>query len=114
VIAGLAAVAILVAVAVVVVLTGNDKADAAEVLLEPVAVEVPDPFTSTVAIGEKPLDPTAATSTTPTATATDGTATRIGATHASFGWESPVVVSGSCPTSAHPAHAVDAGAAPIS
>jgi len=98
VIAGLAAVAILVAVAVVVVLTGNDKADAAEVLLEPVAVEVPDPFTSTVAIGEKPLDPTAATSTTPATT--EGSTGTTGSTTATTRAPAPGAGGGSVAGSA--------------
>lgn len=75
-IAGIAAVVLLVAVGAVLVLTGGDEASA-DVLLEPVGVEVPDPFTATVAIGEEALDPTAATTTAP---ATTGTTTADGST----------------------------------
>ena len=68
-IAGIAAVVLLLAVGAVLVLTGGDEASA-DVLLEPVGVEVPDPFTATAAIGEEALDPTAATSTAPGSTGT--------------------------------------------
>lgn len=74
VIAGIAAVVLLVAVGAVLVLTGDDKASA-DVLLEPVGVEVPDPFTATVAIGEEALDPTAATSTASTTSGGTGPTT---------------------------------------
>ena len=70
-IAGIAAVVLLVAVGVVLVLTRGDEASA-DVLLEPVGVEVPDPFTTTSAIGEEALDPTAATSTAPATTGAGG------------------------------------------
>lgn len=60
IVAGVAAVLLLViGVVAVLVLTG-DEAEA-EVLLEPTGIEVPDPFTATVALGEAPLSATTTT-----------------------------------------------------
>jgi hypothetical protein len=71
VVVGIGAVVVLLAALIwAVFLRGDEKASAQEVVLEPVGVEVPDPFTSSVATGE-----TALTTTTTTAPSTTGGAT---------------------------------------
>lgn len=73
----LAALLVLVAVVAVVSLTGDEAG--ADVALEPTGVEVPDPFTSTVAIDEDPLSATTTTAATTSGPASTTTSPRPGA-----------------------------------